>query len=168
MGRLKTEFWKDAAEHYARRITRWRPLEIVEVKDGDSSLPEAGRVAQEGRRLLAALDARDLPVIMDERGISLTSPRLARRLRDLDEGGRGRTCLVVGGAFGLDDEVRARAVLALSLGPLTLPHELARVVLLEQLYRAECILRNIPYHHGQKLSTGRIPPSAPARGMPAP
>lgn len=147
MGRLKTAFWKDAAEHYIRRIARWRPMDVSEVKDGDSALPEAGRVAQEGRRLIAALDARDLPVIMDERGLSPTSPQLARRLRELDEGGRGRPCFIVGGAHGLDDEVRARAVLALALGPLTLPHELARVVLLEQLYRAECILRNIPYHH---------------------
>ena len=68
-------------------------------------------------------------------------------LRQLDQEARGRACFIVGGAWGLDEAVRGRAYRLISLSAMTLPHELARVVLLEQLYRAECILRKVPYHH---------------------
>ena len=85
--------------------------------------------------------------MLDEHGQKLSSPQLAALLRRLDQEARGRACFVVGGAWGLDDSVRQRAFKVLSLSDMTLPHELARVVLLEQIYRAECILRKVPYHH---------------------
>ena len=72
---------------------------------------------------------------------------LADLLRQMDHDARGRACFVIGGAWGLDEAVRQRASRCISLSHMTLPHELARVVLLEQLYRAECILRKVPYHH---------------------
>ncbi len=147
MGRLKTVFWKDAAAHYATRIARWRRLECAEVRDGDAALAPERRTALEGRRILEALAPQDLPLALDERGEKLTSPQLAALLRQMDQEARGRVCFIVGGAYGLDEEVRARACRLLSLSAMTLPHELARVVLLEQLYRAECILRKVPYHH---------------------
>ncbi len=147
VGRLKTVFWKDAAAHYATRIARWRRLECAEVRDGDAALAPDKRTALEGRRILEALAPQDLPLALDERGEKLTSPQLAALLRHMDQEARGRACFIVGGAYGLDEEVRARACRLLSLSAMTLPHELARVVLLEQLYRAECILRKVPYHH---------------------
>ncbi|WP_165176097.1 23S rRNA (pseudouridine(1915)-N(3))-methyltransferase RlmH [Desulfovibrio sp. ZJ369] len=147
VGRLKTVFWKDAAAHYATRIARWRRLECAEVRDGDAALTPERRTALEGRRILEALAPQDLPLALDERGEKLTSPQLAALLRQMDQEARGRVCFIVGGAYGLDEEVRARACRLLSLSAMTLPHELARVVLLEQLYRAECILRKVPYHH---------------------
>ena len=85
--------------------------------------------------------------MLDERGERLTSPQWAELLRRMDTEARGRPCFLVGGAWGLDPTVRDRACRILRLSDLTLPHELARVVLLEQLYRAECILRKVPYHH---------------------
>lgn len=147
VGRLKTPFWKDAAAHYLARITRWRRLECTEVRDGDASLPPDRRNSLEGRRILEALAPQDVPLVLDERGLSLTSPQLAALLRQLDQEARGRACFIVGGAWGLDEAVRGRAYRLISLSAMTLPHELARVVLLEQLYRAECILRKVPYHH---------------------
>lgn len=147
VGKIRTPFWKDAAAHYAGRLARWRPLELTEVRDGDAALPVGQRNALEGKRLLESLQPQDVPLVLDERGTALTSPELARWLRQLDESGRGRPCFLVGGAYGLDDGVRHRAWKCLSLSAMTLPHELARVLLLEQLYRAECILRNVPYHH---------------------
>lgn len=147
VGKLKTPFWKDAAAHYATRISRWRRLEASEVRDGDAALPQEQRNALEGRRILDALTPQDIPLVLDERGQHLTSPELAELLRRMDHEAQGRACFIVGGAWGLDDAVRQRASRCISLSHMTLPHELARVVLLEQLYRAECILRKVPYHH---------------------
>lgn len=147
VGKLKIPFWKDAAAHYSRRINRWRRLECVEVRDGDPALPQDKRNELEGRRLLEALGPQDVPLVLDERGITLTSPELARLLQELDDRGMGRACFIIGGAYGLDEAVRRRAWKLVRLSSMTFPHELARVLLLEQLYRAECILRKVPYHH---------------------
>ena len=146
MGKVKTPFWREAAEHYQRRLGRWRRVEVVEVRDGDAALAPAARSAQEGARLLAVLSREAAPVALDEGGEVLDSPGFAALLRRLDEAAL-RPCFVVGGPFGLSPEVRAACPRRLSLSAMTWPHELARVLLLEQLYRAECILRNIPYHH---------------------
>lgn len=147
VGKIRTSFWKEAAAHYQQRISRWRPLDVTEVRDGDATLDTMSRNSQEGRRLLEALTPQDVPIVMDERGGAMTSQEFARFLQKLDHDAAGRPCFLIGGPFGLDDAVRAVARKKLCLGPMTLPHELARVVLLEQLYRAECILRKVPYHH---------------------
>ncbi|MDE5879572.1 MAG: 23S rRNA (pseudouridine(1915)-N(3))-methyltransferase RlmH [Desulfovibrio sp.] len=146
VGRLKTPFWREAAAHYAERLGRWRRVELVEVRDGDAALAPAQRSAQEGRRLLEALARETAVVALDEGGETLDSPGLAALLRRFDEAAQ-RPTFVIGGPFGLSPEVRAACPKRLSLSALTWPHELARVLLLEQLYRAECILRKIPYHH---------------------
>ena len=146
VGRLKTPFWREAAAHYQGRLGRWRRVEVTEVRDGDAALPPARRSAQEGRRLLEALSRENAAVALDETGEALDSAGLAALLRHFDEAAL-RPCFVVGGPFGLAPEVRAACARSVSLSPMTWPHELARVLLLEQLYRAECILRKVPYHH---------------------
>lgn len=147
VGRLKVPFWKDAAAHYLARIKRWRRLDCTEVRDGDATLPPDRRAALEGRRLLEALGPQDIALVLDERGRTFTSFQLADFFRQLDESAQGRICFVLGGAWGLDESVRQRAHTLISLSSMTLPHELARVLLLEQIYRAGCILCRIPYHH---------------------
>ena len=104
-------------------------------------------VELEGRRLLEALGPQDVPLVLDERGITMTSPQLAQLLQKIDNNAMGRACFIIGGAYGLDEAVRQRAWKLVSLSSMTFPHELARVLLLEQLYRAECIIRKVPYHH---------------------
>lgn len=147
MGKVKTPFWREAAEHYVKRLSRWRRVELTEVRDGDAALAPAARSAQEGQRLLAALGAPGIATIaLDEGGEALDSPALAALLRRLDEQAL-RPAFVIGGPFGLSPEVLAASPRRLSLSAMTWPHELARVLLLEQLYRAECILRKVPYHH---------------------
>lgn len=84
VGKLKVPFWKDAAAHYSQRINRWRRLECVEVRDGDPALPQAQRNELEGRRLLEALGPQDVPLVLDERGITMTSPQLAQLLQKID------------------------------------------------------------------------------------
>ena len=149
MGKVKTPFWREAAEHYQRRLGRWRRVELVEVRDGEAALAPLARSAQEGRRLLEALAAgtpQRAALALDEGGETLDSSGLAALLRRFDEAAL-RPAFVIGGPFGLSPEVRSACGRSLSLSAMTWPHELARVLLLEQLYRAECILRNIPYHH---------------------
>ncbi|MBQ1420736.1 MAG: 23S rRNA (pseudouridine(1915)-N(3))-methyltransferase RlmH [Desulfovibrio sp.] len=147
VGRIKTGWWKDAAGEYAKRIARFRKLAVAEVRDADPSLEPAKRSALEGVRILKELGPQDLVLAMDERGEEFTSEGFARFLEKLDREAQGTPCFVIGGPFGLADEVRRHARRLVRLGRMTLPHELARVVLLEQIYRAECIRRSIPYHH---------------------
>ncbi|GAB7080660.1 23S rRNA (pseudouridine(1915)-N(3))-methyltransferase RlmH [Megalodesulfovibrio paquesii] len=147
VGRFKADWWKRAAEDYSRRIARFVPFEEKYAPDGAASLPPEKRMQAEGERLLTMLEPKDFVIVLDERGRALPSETLARELaRQLDDPG-SRPCFVVGGAWGLDPAVKAAARQVISLGPMTLPHELARVVLLEQLYRALSILKGLPYHH---------------------
>ena len=144
VGKLKTPFWQQAAAHYLERLRHtWRVTETL-VRDGDAALPPARRNADEGARLLAALGPADIVVCMDERGKAYTSREFAALLDRLTENATAAPCFVIG---GLDDAVLKRATLRVCLGPMTFPHEMARVLLLEQLYRADCILRGSPYHH---------------------
>ena len=147
MGRIRTGYWKDAAGEYAKRIARFRKLAVAEVRDADPSLEPARRSAVEGERLLREIGPQDLLLAMDERGEEFSSEGFARFLDKLDRDAQGTPCFVVGGPYGLADGVRERARRLIRLGAMTLPHELARVVLLEQIYRAECLLHRIPYHH---------------------
>ncbi len=147
VGRLRTPFWKEAAAHYRNRIVRWRTLEETVIKDADPARTSEERRSIESRAILAALTPKDLPICLDERGKTYTSPDFARFLERLSENANRTPCFILGGAFGLDESVRAAAHSTMAFGALTLPHELARVVLFEQLYRAESLLRNMPYHH---------------------
>ena len=148
VGRPRVPHWKAASDHYLERLRHWLDVREVFVADGEASLPPAVRCADESARLLAALTPKDIVLCLDERGASFSSRQFASLLGRLAEDATKTLCFVVGGAYGLDDSIRDKAKHLVALGPMTLPHELARVVLLEQVYRAETILRNLPYHHG--------------------
>jgi len=147
VGALRAPHWKSAAAHYLERLKHWRHIHEQVIKDADAGLPEAERIRLEGQRLLQAVRADDYLICLDERGKSMTSPDFAAFLTEVSENASLTPCFMLGGAFGLAGTVRSQARFVLSLGPMTLPHELARVVLLEQVYRAESILRKTPYHH---------------------
>ncbi|MCL1916419.1 MAG: 23S rRNA (pseudouridine(1915)-N(3))-methyltransferase RlmH [Desulfovibrionaceae bacterium] len=146
IGQLKASFWKEAAEFYRGRLSRsWRIREIC-LRDADSALPPAMIKEREGERIMAALPAGHTFICLDERGEGLSSETLARRLeafRDVSS----PPCFIIGGAWGLSEVVLSSAALRLSLGPMTLPHELAQVILWEQLFRVDSILRRSGYHH---------------------
>lgn len=146
VGRLREPHWKNAAETYIKRLRHGYDLIETVIKDGDSSLSAADRANLEGERLLQALKGNLKVVCLDERGGAMTSVQFARFLQQCFDTA-SMPCFVIGGAYGLSEAVKARADMLLSLGPMTFPHELARVLLLEQLYRADCIVRGRPYHH---------------------
>ena len=146
VGKPRDRHLAAAIAEYETRAARYWPLDVVEVREaGGRGVPPADVRAREGARLLERLPAGALVLACDERGDRLTSPQFATLLASARERAQD-VALVIGGAFGLTDEVRARASRALQLAPWTLPHELARLVLAEQLYRAGTIVRGEPYH----------------------
>lgn len=135
-----------AIHEYEARAARYWPLDLREVREESArALAPAIVREREGTRLLEAIPPGARLVACDERGESFSSERFAAWL------GEQRDCaqdvaFVIGGAYGLDEAVRERATRRLALAPWTLPHDLARLVLAEQLYRAGAILRGEPYH----------------------
>lgn len=114
-------------------------------RDDDSPAAVSRAQALEKARILAAIPADSVKVALDERGAALTTTRFAKQLAAWMSGGRNVSFLI-GGADGLDAELKHDADMVISLSPLTLPHALVRVVLAEQLYRAASLIRNLPYH----------------------
>jgi len=152
VGKCREACLREAAALYEAKLSHLARCEVHTVKDAPAALPPAERALREGRELLAKLPPTAVPVILDERGDIWSSRELAARLKAWEDAAR-TPWFVVGGAWGLSDEVRARARTGggggtlFSLGRITLPHELCRVVLLEQLYRAASINKGLPYHH---------------------
>jgi 23S rRNA (pseudouridine1915-N3)-methyltransferase len=128
VGKIASHF-KDAQEHYLKKV---RALELVEVKKGKTK-------EEEGKKLLSK--ARGFVVALDERGRELSSLELAELVRK-----HPKITFLIGGAEGLSQEVKEKADFLLSLSKLTLQHDVARIVLLEQLFRAQEIIRGSPYH----------------------
>ncbi len=147
VGKLRETFWAQAADHFTSRLSRTMRVREIIVKDGNSRLSPADRNVEEGERILAALSPTDIPIALDEHGTLRTSVEFARFLDDQTLDGNRTPCFLVGGAFGLSPAVRAACRHTFSLSPMTFTHEMARVLLLEQLYRADAILRGSPYHH---------------------
>ncbi len=148
VGRVSDVGLRAACADYADRVRRVWGLEVHEVRSPAGRYPPAERMRREGERLLAALPPGVLAVALTPAGRSETSEGFARRLAEWQAGG-WNVAFVLGGADGLDGHVIQRCELALSLSPLTFPHELARLILLEQLYRGATILRGTPYHRGR-------------------
>lgn len=147
VGKLKERFWADAAEHYQKRLGHSLNVQETIVKDGNARLPVAERNTEEGARILAALNANDIPICMDEHGKTYTSVAFATFLEDLSLDGNRVPCFIIGGAFGLSPDVLGTCRHKISLSPMTFTHEMARVLLFEQLYRADAIRKGSPYHH---------------------
>lgn len=151
VGKLRERYYQDAAAEYVKRLGRFGGAEIIEVAD----LPEPRRASDaeirqvvdaEGEALLARVQARDYVVALCVDGRQKDSPGLAAWVREVEDGGAPRMVWVIGGSNGLSRKVLARAQARLSFSPMTFPHQLARVMLLEQLYRARKILAGEIYH----------------------
>ena len=130
---------------YAERVRRHAELDLVELPAAKGALPPADARRREGEALLAKLKPESWLVALDERGTLLDSLELARLVATARDAGR-ELVFAIGGDEGLDSPVRERAWKVLALSRMTLPHRLARLVLLEQLYRAFSMLRGEPYH----------------------
>jgi 23S rRNA (pseudouridine1915-N3)-methyltransferase len=146
VGKPRDRHLAAAIQEYETRAARYWPLAVIEVREASAKGMSAAETRRrEGERMVERLPEGALVLACDERGDRLTSPEFATLLIGARDAARD-VAFVVGGAYGLDDVVRRAAARAVQLAPWTLPHELARLVLAEQLYRAGTIARGEPYH----------------------
>ena len=150
VGKLKEKYWQDACAEYVKRLGGYCNAEIIEVKEerlpaNPSAADERNVVQAEGRSLLDKIGKSDYVIALDVKGKELSSEEIAGRLSEISFT-HSSVAFLIGGSLGLSDEVKARADAKLSFGRITLPHQLARVVALEQIYRAFKINANETYH----------------------
>ena len=136
-------------EMYTERIRHYVPFELVSIPDlkSTAALSADQQKVREGQGIIAALNPGDRVVLLDERGEMLTSRKFAQRIQQRMSAGVKRLVFVVGGPYGFSEEVYARAEARLSLSAMTFPHDLVRLLFIEQLYRAMTILKGEKYHH---------------------
>ncbi len=151
VGKLKERFWESACAEYLKRLRAYAAVEIRELPDIDPHRVGGDLQAREreSASILQAIDslpAKTHTVLLSIDGTTRTSEQIAARLEELRLEGVSDFAFIIGGSYGVDTSVAARADETLSFGAITLPHNLARVVLFEQLYRAFKILRREPYH----------------------
>ena len=150
MGRLKEKYWRDAAAEYEKRLSRfgkWETIELPDLPEPSNSSPaiEEQIKKKEGEAILAKIRDQDIVVCLCIDGKQLDSVQLSKKLTELVDTGR-RVVFVIGGSLGLAPQVVARAQMKLSFSPMTFPHQLARIMLLEQTYRALKIAAGERYH----------------------
>ncbi len=145
IGKTKERHYAALIADYLDRIKRFAACEVSELKE-QGGADEKRVIAAESVKLLDAIEKDDFVVLLDERGREMTSPELAEFIAARQQAATKRLAFVIGGFAGISDEVRQRANQQISLSRMTLPHELARVVLTEQIYRAFTLLGGLPYH----------------------
>ena len=150
VGKLKEQYWRDACAEYSKRLGAYCKFSITEVDEyrlGDS--PSPAQIAQclqsEGREILSKCPSGARLIAMCIEGKEQSSEKLSETMSELAMSG-GAVCFIIGGSFGLSDEVKSKAKIKLSMSPMTFPHQLARVMLCEQIYRTFCINNGSKYH----------------------
>ena len=146
VGKMKKNYYLEAVAHYAKMLRPVVRIDVQNVKDCPQA-EGAERKRLESQRILEKVGPKDTLVALHETGRMFTSLEFAAFLRPVLENPAGECCFVIGGALGLAPELLDQAQVQFSLSPLTMPHELAQVVLYEQLFRATTIMANRTYHY---------------------
>lgn len=151
VGKLKERYWEEAVSEYQKRLQRFASVTITELKE--ERLPERSTagderkvIAAESHRLSEQISAKSYVIALDRTGRMLDSPELAKLLDELALTGKSEVTFLIGGSLGLSDELLKQADVRLSFSKFTFPHQLMRVILLEQIYRAFKILCGETYH----------------------
>ena len=151
VGKIKEKYLRDAIAEYSKRLSRYCKLEIIEVAD-DKTPDQASKAvedairAKEGERILKFIRDDMYVITLEINGKMLTSEEFAEKLESLGVQGNSSIAFVIGGSIGLGKDVLKRSDFALSFSKMTFPHQLMRVVLLEQVYRGYRIINGAPYH----------------------
>ncbi|HBK84997.1 MAG TPA: 23S rRNA (pseudouridine(1915)-N(3))-methyltransferase RlmH [Firmicutes bacterium] len=151
VGSLREKYWREAAREYERRLLPYTKVRIQEipperVSDENSPVQVLQALQKEAAKIRKALPGNQTLVVLDVAGRSMSSPELAAWLEQEATYGRGSVTMLIGGSYGLDSSLLAQADLKLSFSAFTFPHQLMRVILLEQIYRAIKIQRGEAYH----------------------
>lgn len=151
VGKIKEKFYTDAIAEYSKRLSRYCKLEIIQVADEKtpdkaSETEERLIKEKEGERILAQIKDGAYVIALAIDGQMLDSEQLAAQIEQLGVSGKSQIVMIIGGSLGLSDAVMKRADYKLSFSKMTFPHQLMRVILLEQIYRSYRIISNEPYH----------------------
>ena len=151
VGKLKEKYLKDGIAEYSKRLSRFANLEMLELADEKTpdraSDSENQKILElEGTRILSKIGDRDFVIVLAIEGKTLSSEEFSKQLEQAPINGFSTLTFVIGGSLGLFPQVKKRANLSISFGRLTLPHQLMRLVLVEQIYRAFTIQQGSPYH----------------------
>ena len=151
VGKLKEKYLKDGIEEYSKRISRFAPVEMIEL--ADEKTPDRASDSEnekildlEGNRIISKIGDREFVIVLAIEGKTLSSEEFSKQLEQASINGYSTLTFVIGGSLGLSHQVKKRANLSISFGRLTLPHQLMRLVLTEQIYRAFTIQQGSPYH----------------------
>ena len=151
VGKIKEKYLNDAIQEYSKRLSKYCKLEVIEVSD-EKTIENASDAVnkqikdREGERILKYIKEDAYVITLEILGKMITSPELAEKIENLGIRGISNITFVIGGSLGLSDNVSKRADYKLSFSKMTFPHQLMRVILLEQIYRAYRINNNEPYH----------------------
>ncbi len=151
VGKIKEKFYRDAIDEYLKRLSKYASVTVVEVADEktseNASDTEIDIVKEkEGERLLKHINERDFVIALAILGKQMDSVAFSKYIEDLGISGKSTIDFVIGGSLGLSDTVLKRSDFQISFSKMTFPHQLMRVVLLEQIYRGMRIMKNEPYH----------------------
>lgn len=151
VGKLKERYWTDAVKEYSKRLGGYCNLNIVELKESllrnnPSAADEEVAKNREGEEILAKIKKSDFVITLEINGKSLSSTELAEKIEVLGINGKSSIIFVIGGSLGLSKEVSLRSDFKLSFSAMTFPHQMMRVILLEQIYRSFKIIKNEVYH----------------------
>ncbi len=151
VGKLKEKYLKDGIAEYSKRLSRFTKLEFIELADektpDNASLAENQQILlKEGQRIIGKIGEREFIIALAIEGKQFPSEEFSKILADTVLQGYSTITFIIGGSLGLSPEVKKRAQLLMSFGALTLPHQLMKLVLVEQIYRAFMIQQGSPYH----------------------
>ena len=151
VGKLKEKYLKDGISEYSKRISRFAKLEMIELADektpDKASESENQKILEiEGQRILSKVSDRDFVIVLAIEGKTFSSEEFSKHLEEASIKGFSTLTFIIGGSLGLAQDVKKRSNLSVSFGRLTLPHQLMRLVLVEQIYRAFTIQQGSPYH----------------------
>ena len=144
VGKIKEKFFKEAIEEYKKRLSKYTKLQIIEVED--VNLPNESLIKQKESELIEKnINDKDYVITLEIEGKELNSIELSKKIQELETFSPNIT-FIIGGSYGLDEKIKQRSNYKLSFSKLTFPHQLFRVILLEQIYRAYKIKNNESYH----------------------
>ena len=144
VGSIKEKYLKEAIDEYTKRLKKYTSIELIEVKD-EGIVEESKAISLEAEKIRKYLNTKDYIITMEIEGKQLTSPEFAEKINQIQIE-NSNIVFIIGGSYGLSDEIKNMAKFHMSFSKMTFPHQLFRVLLLEQIYRAFKILNNESYH----------------------
>lgn len=146
VGKLKEKSMRSMCDEYTKRLSSYCKLNIIELKDESNSLDSKSVLKKEAEQINKVLDENSYIIVMDIDGNHITSEQFSKKINEITTYENSKITFIIGGSLGISESIKAKAKYKLSFSKLTFPHQLFRVMLLEQIYRQFKIAKNEPYH----------------------